>query len=209
MKDGEEVKHGKYSAKHNYNDYRWWSGWGEGWIYLNGYESFECEYRNGVMHGNWHYRRNLTKNSTFGNERNWKLDIRVNLYCGRLDGNFNIQNESFIYKGSASKGILSEMTITKFDNSHSITVRSNPDGDRTDLKILVIHDDELHNAVLYGGLPLIRITFPVMTKAGPEVFRPWTRLWKLSWDILHRPFGNHGFSPHKRDITSSLSPVQS
>ena len=33
------------------------------------------------------------------------------------------------------------MTITKFDNSHSITVRSNPDGDRTDLKILVIHDE--------------------------------------------------------------------
>lgn len=169
MKDGEEVKHGKYSAKHNYNDYRWWSGWGEGWIYLNGYESFECEYRNGVMHGNWHYSRNLTKNSTFGNDRNWKLDIRVNLYCGRLDGNFNIQNESFIYKGSASKGILSEMTITKFDNSHSITVRSNPDGDRTDLKILVIHDDELHNAVLYGELPFIRITCPVTAPKIPYI----------------------------------------
>ena len=30
-------------------------------------------------------------------------------------------------------------------------------------------------------------------KAGPEVFRPWARLWNLSWDILHRPFVNHGF----------------
>ena len=40
-------------------------------------------------------------------------------------------------------------------------------------RALGVYDTALLSAaVLYGGLPFIRITCPVTTKAGPEVFRP-------------------------------------
>ena len=42
-------------------------------------------------------------------------------------------------------------------------------------------------------------------KAGPEVFRPWARLWNLSWDILHRPFDSHGFSPRNEILPLHFS----
>ena len=124
MENGMEVRHGKYTAKINY-DYTYIDG--ERWT---GYELFECNYRNGIMHGNYKYDRQITKRYN-GINRPFNLTINVNVWNSFIDGQFNFTNGEFRYQGHATHGILDNITITRLSDSKSVSASSDPDGDRS------------------------------------------------------------------------------
>lgn len=165
MKDGEEVLHGKYTARHIYKDYKFWAGGSYGFIYLNGIETFECTYKNGVMHGQYRYSRDVKQDSTFGNEHNLKHTIALNMWNGFLDGSFDFVADEFRYVGRANHGILEQITVTKLSNSHSQDFKSNMNGDRAKPLILTFNGEFSQafygTEVAYFGLTVPKQAIPM------------------------------------------------
>lgn len=170
MKDGEEVLHGKYTAKHIYKDYKFWGTWVNGFIYLNGIETFECTYKNGVMHGQYKYSRDVKQESTFGNEHDFKHSITLNIWNGFLDGQFDFVADEFRYVGRANHGILEHITVTKISNSHSQSFKSNMNGDRT--KPLILSFNGEFSQAFYGTeIAYFGLTVPKQTIPMPYVLQ--------------------------------------
>lgn len=123
---GYETYHGKFTMTMNFKNQRYWVGGNIGFITVNGIETVTYYYKNGIVHGNFSYKRNLKTKSTY-NTLNSILNQTYNfpIYKNFISGNFNFEHKGIKYHGKAINGILEYCNYEAGSGYHG-TLKSNP-----------------------------------------------------------------------------------
>lgn len=153
MKDGKEVRHGKFSIKGVFNDYMFYTNTHHGYAHVTGTESYECTYRNGLIHGKVVYKRDLKYDTTFhsAGDRADKVSVSFDVYKNFLDGEFDFQNGGVRITGNAHNGFLGKITFTNFSDSDSATVESAVDGDASKPYMYQLLDSKWSESGIHVG----------------------------------------------------------